>query len=120
MTVKQILSRIYVNDMDAAISFYEGLLGEKCQNRFKYPQASLEIARINNILIIAGTDEALKPFKDTNATFSVDSLEEFKTFLLNNGAEIIRDIQQVPTGWNMTVKHKDGLQVEYVQLKIEE
>jgi hypothetical protein len=103
--------------MDAAVNFYEGLLGDKCQSRFKYPQASLEIARINNVLIISGSEEALKPFVDTNATFSVDSLEEFKTFLLVNGAEIVRDIQQVPTGWNMTVKHKDGFKVEYVQLK---
>ncbi|HEX3006875.1 MAG TPA: VOC family protein [Bacteroidales bacterium] len=117
MKVIQILSRVYTHDIEAAIDFYERLFGEKHQSRFTYAQAGLELARVNSILIIAGTDEALAPFRNTSSTFSVDSVEEFKTFLLNNGASIIRDIQQVPTGWNMTALHKDGFQVEYVQLK---
>ncbi|HEX2934894.1 MAG TPA: VOC family protein [Bacteroidales bacterium] len=115
MQVKQILTRIYVNDMDAAIKFYEQLLNEPCASRFNYAQMNLEIARVNNILIIAGTDQALEPFRLTNATMLVDSVEAFKTFLLENGATVIRDIQQVPTGLNMTIRHKDGLTIEYVE-----
>jgi predicted enzyme related to lactoylglutathione lyase len=115
MQVKQILSRVYVNDMDAAILFYEQLLCEPCASRFSYAQLKLEIARINSILIIAGTDKALEAFRSTHATMLVDSVEEFKTFLLKNGATVIRDIQQVPTGLNMTIRHKDGLTIEYVE-----
>jgi hypothetical protein len=117
MIIKQILTRIYVNDMNFAIDFYERLTNEKCANRFKYKQAGLEISRINNLLIIAGTDQALKPFKETSATFLVDSVSEFKDFLNRNDTEIIRDIQQVPTGLNMTIKHKDGIIVEYVEYR---
>ncbi|MFD3447084.1 VOC family protein [Microbacteriaceae bacterium 4G12] len=117
MKVKQILNRFYVHDIDQSIEFYEKLLNEQCSSRFKYPQVNLEIARIGNILIISGSDEALKQFKDTQATFLVDSIIEFKDFLLNNGATIISDLKEVPTGMNMTVKHLDGTIVEYVEHK---
>lgn len=117
MQVKQILNRFYVHDIEQSIEFYEKVLNEKCNLRFKYPQVNLELAQVGNILILAGSDEALKPFRHTQATFLVDSIIEFKEFLLNNGATIIRDLKEVPTGMNMTVKHFDGTIVEYVEHK---
>lgn len=115
MQVKQILVRVYVNDIHQAIDFYEELLNKKCSSLFDYPQVQLKIASIGNLLLIAGSDKALKPFRNTTATMLVDSIEEYNDFLLKNGATIIRDIQQVPTGFNMTVQHKDGTIVEYVE-----
>lgn len=117
MKVKQILNRFYVNNMDQAIEFYECVLNEKCKVRFHYAQVNLELVQIGDVLILAGTDEALKPFRSTQATFLVDSIMEFRDYLLNNGALIIRDIKEVPTGFNMTVKHFDGTIVEYVEHK---
>lgn len=117
MKASQILSRFYVHEMDSAVKFYEDLFNEKCKLRFKYSEVDLELAQVNNVLLIYGSDEALQEFKDTKATFLVDSILEFKEFLLNNGATIIRDFKQVPTGFNMTVKHKDGTIVEYVEFK---
>ncbi|WPC44305.1 VOC family protein [Clostridium sp. JS66] len=117
MEIKKVLNRFYVNDMKKAIKFYEKILNEKCSNIFKYSEASLELATVGNILIISGSDESLKPFKDTQATFLVDSITEFKEFLLNNGAVIIRDLKIVPSGMNMTVKHFDGTIIEYVEHK---
>ena len=111
------LNRFYVHDMDSAVEFYERLLNEKCSLRFKYSEVDLELAQVNNILLLCGSDEALQEFKATKATFLVDSIIDYKEFLLNNGATIIRDLKQVPTGFNMTVKHKDGTIVEYVEFK---
>jgi predicted enzyme related to lactoylglutathione lyase len=115
MNTRKILTRIYVNEIQTAIDFYEKLTNEKCASRFEYEQARLEIARVNNLLIIAGSDEALKPFKSTVATILVDSITEYKDFLINNGATILQDIQQVPTGFNMTIRHNDGVIIEYVE-----
>jgi predicted enzyme related to lactoylglutathione lyase len=115
MKVKQILNRFYVNDINKAIEFYEEILNEKCLLRFCYQQMKLELAQVGNILILGGSDEALKPFRDTKATFLIESITEAKEFLLDNQAIIIRDITKVPTGWNMTVKHADGTIVEYVE-----
>lgn len=117
MKLKKSLNRIYVHNMNEAIKFYEEIFNEKCVNRFKYIEVNLELASIGNLLILSGSEEALKLFKDTQATFLVDSITEFKEFLLNNGAVIIRDIKEVPSGWNMTVKHFDGTIVEYVEHK---
>ncbi len=117
MQITQILTRIYVNEIEPAIFFYEELTDEKCTNRFEYKQADLEIAKVGNFLIIAGSDEALTPFRDTSATLSVDSLYDYKELLIKNGSTVIKDIQQVPTGFNMIIKHKDGSVFEYVELK---
>ncbi len=115
MQVKQILHRSYVQDIEQAVEFYEKLLNKKCSMRLKYTEANLELAQIGDILIIAGSEEALKPVGDTKVTFLVDSIIEFRDFLLNNGAVILRDIKEVPTGMNMTVKHSDGTIAEYVE-----
>ena len=83
--------------------------------RFEIPQIGLELAQVGDILLIAGSDEALKPFRSTQATMLVDSLDEFKTYLEKKGAEIIRGPNTVPTGMNMTVRHPDGSIIEYVE-----
>jgi len=113
--VLQVLNRFYVQDIDRAINFYENLLGVKCSLRFQYKETKLELAQVGNILILAGSEKALKPFKDTKATFVVNSIENVKKYLLENGGTIIRDIKQVPTGKNMTVKNIDGNIIEYVE-----
>jgi predicted enzyme related to lactoylglutathione lyase len=117
MIVKEILNRIYVNDMEMALTFYENLLNQKCKSRFRYTEVNLELAQVGPFLIISGSEAALEPFKATSITLLVDSIYEFKKYLLDNNSEIIRDIKEVPTGMNMTVKHNDGTIVEYVEHK---
>ncbi|WP_373844818.1 VOC family protein [Clostridium sp.] len=117
MKVKQVLNRFYAHDLEKAVKFYESILNEKCTLKFKYDEMNLELAQVGNILIICGSDKALKPFRDTKATFLVDSITEFRDFLLENGAKVIRDLKEVPTGRNMTVQHLDGTIVEYVEHK---
>jgi len=117
MKVKQILCRFYVLDINEAIEFYEKLLNEKCKIRLNYSELNLELAQVANILIIGGSEESLKPIRDTQATFLVDSILEYKEFLLKNNSTIIRDLKEVPTGINMTVKHLDGTIIEYVEHK---
>ena len=115
MKILQTLSRLYIPDLNSALEFYEKLSGTPAAMRFEIPQINLELAQIGDILLIAGSDEALKPFKNTQATFLVDSLDEFRAFLEENGAKIIRGPDKVPTGRNMTVRHPDGSVIEYVE-----
>ena len=117
MDIKKIFSRIYVNDIDSAILFYENLLNTKASLRFTYKEKHLELASVDSILIIAGNDKYLLPFRDTKLTILVDSVSDFKDELLKKGAIVIRDIKKVPTGKNLTVKHPDGTVVEYVEHK---
>ena len=115
MKILKTLSRLYINDLNSALEFYEELLGTPAAMRFEIPQIGLELAQIGDILLIAGSEEALKPFRSTQATFLVDSLDEFKAYLEEKGAEIIRGPDKVPTGRNMTVRHPDGAVIEYVE-----
>ena len=118
MEIKQVLTRVYVSDMNSAIDFYEGLFNKKCSLRLNYQEVNLELAQVENVLILSGDEKSLAPFRDTKATFLVDSVAEYKAYLLENGATIIRDLKEVPTGFNMTVKHADGTVVEYVEHKV--
>ncbi len=117
MKVLKTFTRLYVKNIDSALVFYEQLLNTKPSLRFTYPAVHLELAGIGDFLLLAGSEEALASFRETKATCIVDSILEFRTHLLNQGSEIIRDIREVPTGKNMTIKHPDGTIIEYVEFK---
>lgn len=115
MRVIKTLTRLYVRDLDSALSFYEWLLNVKSNLRFRYPEMHLELVLVGDLLLIAGTEEALKPFRNTVATFIVDSVDEFQSQLERSGAKVLRGPREVPTGRNMTVLHPDGSIIEYVE-----
>ncbi len=108
MKIYKVLTRIFLNpeEIDRSISFYENLFGQKCKSRFKYPEKELELAQVGSFLLISGSTNSLKPFRDTKVTLLVDSIDDLKVFLQEQGA---------PTGRNMRVKHMDGLIAEYVE-----
>ena len=98
--VLQACIRTYVSDMDASLAFYEKLLDEDATLRFKYEAAGLELASVGDILIVAGSDQALEPFRQTKATFKVDNIQEFYDYLVTSGCRVIRGLARVPTGTN--------------------
>lgn len=115
MKVLQTLSRLYIPDLNSTLEFYEKLFGTKAAMRFEIPQIDLELAQTGDILLIASSVKALKPFRSTQATFLVNPLDELRAFLEERGAETIRGPDKVPTGRNMPVKHPDGSLIEYVE-----
>lgn len=117
MKIESTLVRIYVSldEIEKTISFYETLTSERAVNRFKYKEEGLEIVRVGGFLIIAGNSKVLEKFRKTSATIKVDNLEEFKDFIIASGGRIVNNIKEVPTGRNMTICHRDGTIIEYVQ-----
>lgn len=101
--------------MDGQISFYEKLCDRECKLRFRYDEKNLELAVVGSFLLIAGSEENLAPFQETRITCLVDSVDEFTTFLQEQGAVIVDPPKAVPTGRNMRARHRDGLVVEYVE-----
>lgn len=49
MKVLKTLSRVYINDLNPSIEFYEELLGTAAPMRFEIPQISLELAQVRDI-----------------------------------------------------------------------
>lgn len=115
MKILRTLTRVYTNNLDETLRFYEKLTGSKVSQKISMQAIGLELAQVKDILILAGTDESLTMFRPTLATFLVDSLDEYHRFLTNHGATILRPPQKVPTGINMTVRHPDGAIIEYVE-----
>lgn len=117
MKILNVLIRIFINqeELDATIAFYEKIFCSKCSLRFKYPEVGLELAQVESILLIAGTENARRPFQTTKATFLVDSVNDFRDQLISNNATILEQPKNVPTGKKMRVQHPDGTIVEYVE-----
>jgi hypothetical protein len=101
--------------LERAVSLYEQLLGEPCDLRFAYPEVNLYLAAVGNILLIAGPDEALEPFRATAMTLLVASLDHEVSLFEARGIELVEPPKPVPTGRNLLARHPDGALVEYVE-----
>ncbi|GAA2775500.1 VOC family protein [Streptomyces showdoensis] len=107
------LARLYVDDVDRALPALRALTGEEVGLRFPY--AGVEVAAIGGFLLVAGTDEALAPFRAVQSTVLVDDLDGLAELLATHGGEIVSGPNQVPTGRNAMVRHPGGVVLEYVQ-----
>ncbi|MBN3525643.1 VOC family protein [Paenibacillus apiarius] len=70
---------------------------------------------MDSFLIISGEENAVERFTSTSLTITVDSLSDARNFLVAQGAGILEEPKEVPTGKNMRIRHIDGIIVEYVE-----
>lgn len=117
MKVLNILVRrcVPLERFDETVAAYESLIGQRARLRFDYPEHQLKLAQVASLLFIGGSELSLAPFTATHATFMVDDIEGFARQLPQQGAEVLEPPKSVPTGWNMLVRHADGMLVEYVE-----
>ncbi len=117
MHIRGVLTRqlVAIDELDVAIAMYETLFRQSVRLRFDYPERSLRIAQVGQVLLIGGSRDSLDPFRDTAMTFLVSDLTAYAAYLPTIGATIVRAIQQVPSGRNMLVRHRDRSLVEYVE-----
>jgi len=113
MKVLTTLARLYVDDLDRALPPLRALTGQ--DTRLRFPYAGVEVASIGSFLLVAGSDEALAPFRDVQSTVLVDDLDGLQEFIAAHGGEILSGPNQVPTGRNATVRHPGGVVFEYVE-----
>ncbi|MFF2954548.1 hypothetical protein ACFVVU_24775 [Kitasatospora sp. NPDC057965] len=113
MPVLRTFTRVYVDELDAALPTFVELTGE--QPSLRFPYLDLELAAVGPHLLVAGTPEALAPFRATHATAIVTSLDEILALLGTHGGEILDGPNTVPTGRNLTARHPGGAIVEYVE-----
>ncbi len=113
MPVLATLARVYVDDLDAALPTFVELTGEQPGLRFAY--RDLELASVGGYLLLAGSEEALAPYRGTHATTIVESIDQILRLAERHGGEILDGPNEVPTGRNLTVRHPGGATIEYVQ-----
>lgn len=120
MRVYRTYARVYGRDMDALLDRLAAATGELVSGRFALAGAGaegtgVEVATVGRVLVVAGQDEALEPYRSTSATLIVDDLDAFAARLADLGARIVRGPQTVPTGRNLTAEPTAGVRVEYVE-----
>ncbi|MFF7972523.1 VOC family protein [Streptomyces sp. NPDC007905] len=113
MKVLATLARLYVDDLDKALPALRALTGEDTRTRFAH--AGVEVAVMGGSLLVAGSEEALAPFRSVQSTVLVDDLDGLREIVAEHGGEIIDGPNQVPTGRNATVRHPGGIVLEYVE-----
>ncbi|MDX6314704.1 MAG: hypothetical protein QOF44_4168 [Streptomyces sp.] len=113
MKVLATLARLYVDDLDRALPALRTLTGQEIRRRFSY--SGVEVAGIGGFLLVAGSDEALAPFRNVQSTVLVDSLDGLQALLTAHGGEFLSGPKQVPTGRNAIVRHPGGVVFEYVE-----
>ncbi|WP_431045689.1 VOC family protein [Streptomyces sp. P1-3] len=113
MAVLTTYARVYVDDLDAALPTFEALTGAKPELRFVYE--GVELAAVGACLLVAGTPEALAPFRNVQVTAIVDDLEEILTVVAREGGQTLDGPNAVPTGQNLTILHPGGAVIEYVR-----
>ncbi|MEU3861311.1 VOC family protein [Streptomyces sp. NPDC028722] len=106
-------ARVYVDDLDAALPTFVELTGEQPRLRFTY--RDLDLATVGGYLLLAGSEEALAPYRGTHATTIVESIDHVLRIAEQHGGEILDGPNEVPTGRNLTVRHPGGATIEYVQ-----
>jgi hypothetical protein len=114
MRILRTYARIYAADLDAAAEPLSQATGQPITSRFALPNG-LELAAVGRILIVAGDDHTLAPYRDTQATVIVDDLDACVELVASTGGSILRGPQQVPTGRNLTARLPGGVQLEYVE-----
>ncbi len=110
------LIRVFVSPgkLEETIAYYEHLQGVKHDAFFPFAEAGLFLAMVGSFLIIEGSDEQLSPFRETTGTVLVDDVQPYFEKFVEEGAEFVWALHEVPTGRAFNVRHLDGTVVEYV------
>ncbi len=117
MKVLNILIRrcVLIARFEDTVSFYENLIAQKARLRFDYPEYDLKLAQVGSVLLIGGTEQSLGSVSRHRGHFPGKRHYRRRNICLPTGATIINPVKAVPTGWNMLVRHPDGMVAEYVE-----
>ena len=106
-------ARVFTHDLAACLPLFQELVGREPDIRFTFGE--WEIVAIGDLLLIAGTEAALAPIRNSYGPLVVDNLEATQLLLEQAGAVITQPISMTPTGTMLYARHPDGTSMEYVQ-----
>jgi hypothetical protein len=117
MRIQEKAFRVYTDNehFKEVIRFYEGLQNVACERRVRIPETGVEAAKVGEFLLLAGDRKQLDAVRQVGAIFYLDSLDDFSSWLEQQGVEIIHRARTVTGGRNLTARHPDGLIVEYFE-----
>lgn len=112
--VRQVLARVFVESLDEALPLYERLAGDHPVRRFSF--RNVDLAWIGPFLLLAGSAEALAPYRDRVASLVVDDIDDAAGEIIRAGGELIEGPAPAPNGARLIARHPDGALFEYLQI----
>ncbi|MGW1955983.1 VOC family protein [Streptomyces sp. NPDC001920] len=103
--------RVCVDDLEAAVPFYERLAGGTA---LRFERGGVQVAAIGCFLLMSGPEAELEVLRKVAATIAVKDVEETHQVLSELGARIIAGPVPTPVGRNLIAMHPDGVVYEYV------
>ncbi|GAB2920995.1 MULTISPECIES: VOC family protein [unclassified Streptomyces] len=107
--------RICVDDLEAAVAFYEGLMGAPAQ---RFERGGVSVAAIGCFLLMSGPESELEVLRKVGATIAVKDVDETNAALTRAGARIVAGPLSTPAGRNLIALHPDGSIFEYVDRNV--
>ncbi|MER5466584.1 VOC family protein [Streptomyces sp. NPDC002668] len=109
--------RICVDDLEAAVAFYERLTGA---TPLRFERAGVSVAAVGCFLLMSGPESELEVLRKVTATIAVKDVDDAYATLAEVGAQIIAGPVPTPVGRNLIAVHPDGSVFEYVDRKAAE
>lgn len=111
MKIDSVIARQRVDDLDAAITFYERVTGETAA---QFAFAGVSLASIGPFLLFSGPDEAVQRVAGVGATLAVADLDATVEEAVAAGATVVMPAQPTPNGHRAVLRHPHGGVYEYV------
>ncbi|MFF3604195.1 VOC family protein [Streptomyces sp. NPDC002463] len=111
MKIDSVIARQRVDDLEAAIPFYERLTGQTA-GRFEF--AGVQLASVGPFLLFCGPDEAVRRVAGVSATLAVADLTTAVEEAVAAGATVVMPAQPTPNGHRAVLRHPHGGAYEYV------
>ncbi|QOV34373.1 VOC family protein [Streptomyces ferrugineus] len=103
--------RVCVDDLEAAVPFYERLAGGTA---LRFERGGVQVAAVGCFLLMSGPQAELEVLRKVAATIAVTDVEEAHKVLSEMGAHIVAGPLPTPAGRNLIAMHPDGAIYEYV------
>ncbi|MGA5003626.1 VOC family protein [Streptomyces koyangensis] len=102
--------RICVEDLEAAVPFYERLAGSRAM---RHQQGGVSVAAVGCFLLMSGPKADLDVLRKVAATIAVADVEQTGQVLAASGAAVIAGPVVTPAGRTLVAMHPDGSVFEY-------
>ncbi len=112
--VEQVLARVYIDDLDAALPLYERLAEGAPVRRFGF--RAVELAWVGPFLLLAGAPDDLAPLRDRAATVLVDDIGAVAAEITAAGGELLEGPGPAPNGSRLIARHPDSTVFEYLHI----
>ncbi|MHB9857970.1 VOC family protein [Streptomyces sp. YIM S03343] len=107
--------RICVDDLEAAVSFYERLAGTTA---LRFERGGVQAAAVGCFLLMSGPETELEVLRKVAATIAVKDVDETNQVLTELGARVLAGPLPTPGGRNLLAMHPDGSVYEYVDRRV--